>query len=222
MRTHRLSLMRSLMAIALFAGTTDLLAQNPPTTPPASPPGARGGGGGGGVGGGRGRGAIRVFALESPNFADGGLIPDLHAQPGPDVSPQLKWSGAPDSVASFVLVVHDLDAVSANGTDDLLHWLVWNIPGTATAMPGGLPHGPQLPGGSWQISATGPFYRGPAAPATGPPHHYLFELYALDITLDVPAVGASPPATRAAIVAAMAGHIRGKAVLTGRYRRAAP
>ena len=68
----------------------------------------------------------------------------------------------------------------------------------------------------------GPNYRGPAAPASGPLHHYVFELYALDVWLDVPAVGQSPAATRAAVMAAMAGHVRGKGVLTGRYRRPAP
>ena len=42
-----------------------------------------------------------------------------------------------------------------------------------------------MPGGSYQISATGPMYRGPGAPANGPFHHYMFELYALDTKLDV-------------------------------------
>ena len=73
-----------------------------------------------------------------------------------------------------------------------------------------------------QISATGPNYRGPAAPASGPFHHYVFEIYALDVWIDVPAVGQSPAATRTAVMAAMAGHVRGKGVLTGRYRRPAP
>jgi phosphatidylethanolamine-binding protein (PEBP) family uncharacterized protein len=53
-------------------------------------------------------------------------------------------------------------------------------------------------------------------------HHYVFELYALDVWIDVPAVGQSPAATRAAVLAAMAGHVRGKGVLTARYRRPAP
>ena len=76
-----------------------------------------------------------------------------------------------------------------------------------------------LQDGSRQISATGPNYRGPAAPASGPPHHYVFELYALDTTVDVPAVAASPAETRAAVTAAMAGHVRGKGVLVGLFKR---
>ena len=174
-----------------------------------------------GRGGGRGRGrAMRVFTLTSPAFADGGQIPVKHAQPGHDVSPPLAWSGAPDSTVSFVLIVHDADAAVGNGTDDLLQWMVWNVPGTATAIAEGVQQGGQLPDGSRQISATGPNYRGPAAPATGPAHHYVFELYALDVMLEVPSVGAAPAATRAAVVAAMAGHVRGKAVAVGMFRRA--
>ena len=63
---------------------------------------------------------------------------------------------------------------------------------------------------------------GPAAPASGPAHHYVFELYALDVWIDVPAVGQSPATTRTAVMAAMSGHVRGKGVLTARYRRPAP
>jgi phosphatidylethanolamine-binding protein (PEBP) family uncharacterized protein len=77
----------------------------------------------------------------------------------------------------------------------------------------------QLPDGTRQISATGPYYRGPGAAASGPAHHYLFELFALDTTLDVPAVGASPSNTRAAVAAAMAGHVRGKAAYVGLFKR---
>ena len=71
--------------------------------------------------------------------------------------------------------------------------------------------GPQIADGTRQISASGPYYRGPAAPATGPAHHYALELFALDVMLDVPPVaGQMPATTRAAVVAAMAGHVRGK------------
>jgi len=159
------------------------------------------------------------MTLETPAWTDGGQIPAKYAQQGDEVSPPLTWSNVPDAAVSFVLVFHDLDAATAPGTDDTLHWLVWNIPGSARALAERVPQGPTLPDGSRQISATGPNYRGPAAPASGPPHHYVFELFALDAMLDVPAVGATPSQTRAAVIAAMAGHVRGKAVYIGRYKR---
>ena len=173
-------------------------------------------------GGGRGRGGIVTMTLSSTAWSDGGQIPEKYTQvggPAGEVSPPLSWSGAPENTAEFVLIVHDADAPIGNGTDDLLHWMVWKIPGTATILSEHRPPGAQLPDGMRQISATGPSYRGPGALAAGPAHHYVFELFAIDATIDVPAVGTPPPQTRAAVVAAMAGHIRGKVVLVGLFKR---
>lgn len=192
-----------------------------------------------------GRGGIRNMTLTSSAFQDGGMIPDKHAQPGRDVSPPLSWSGAPDSAASFVLLMHDIDAVSGDGTADVLHWMVWGIPGTMLSLPEGLPQGPTIPisapvqvagavgggggggrggagGGIRQLSVSGPYYRGPAAPSTGPAHHYVFELYALDVNINVQSGIVSTAVTRDAVMDAMKTHIRGKAVLVGLYRRPAP
>jgi Raf kinase inhibitor-like YbhB/YbcL family protein len=206
-------LLRSACLLALVLTVTQsAAAQNPPA---GGAPAGRGGGGGGG----RGR-AVRVMTLTSSGFTDGGQIPLKYSQAGEEVSPPLTWSGAPDSTMSFVLIVHDADAAVGNGIDDVLHWMVWNIPGTATSLAEHVPQGPQLTDGTRQISVSGPYYRGPAAPVTGPVHHYLFELYALDSMLDIAPVGAAPAATRAAVAAAMAGHIRGKAVTVGLFRRA--
>jgi len=202
MRFHRLAVFVLVLPLA------SALAQNPPA--------GRGGGGGG-----RGR-AVQIMTLTSSSFTDGGQIPVKFSQAGDELSPALAWTGAPDTTASFVLIVHDANAVAGNGMDDALHWMVWNIPGSSRALAEGIPQGPQLSDGSRQISVTGPNYRGPAAPSNGPPHHYLFELYALDTMLDVPAVGAAPAATRAAVITAMAGHVRAKAVTVGLFRRAAP
>lgn len=171
---------------------------------------------------GQGRTPLRVLTLATPAFTDGGAIPARHAQPGRDVSPALSWSGAPDSVRSYVLVVHDVDAAQGDGTDDTLHWLLWNIPGSATALPEGVPAGAQLADGTRQISVSGPYYRGPAAPATGPAHHYVFELYALDITLNIAPTALPSALTRESIMQAMAGHVRAKGSLVGTYRRPAP
>ena len=162
------------------------------------------------------------MTLTTPAWPDGDPIPAKYTQAGEQVSPKLDWTNTPPGTQSFLLHMHDPDVARNKTTDTQVHWLVWNIPGTTTALPEGVPHRPESPDGVRQISVSGPYYRGPAAPASGPVHHYVFELYALDAVLDVPAVGQSPALTRAAVMAAMAGHIRGKGVLTGRYRRPAP
>jgi Raf kinase inhibitor-like YbhB/YbcL family protein len=193
-----------------------------PAAPGGQPPPAgaqRGAQPPGGRGGGRGRGAIAVMTMTSTSFPDGGRIPAKYTQAGEEASPALAWSGAPEGTASYVLIVHDVDTAVGNGTDDMLHWLVWDIPPATTSLPEHVPQGAQLPDGSRQISATSPAYRGPGAPASGPAHHYVFELFALDTMVEVPAVGASPPQTRAAVVAAMAGHVRAKAAYVGLFKR---
>jgi Raf kinase inhibitor-like YbhB/YbcL family protein len=161
------------------------------------------------------------MTLSTPAWIDGGMMPLRHTQAGDEVSPPLEWTDPPATARSFVLIVHDIDATNVDGTADTLHWLVWNIPATARALPEHVPQGAELPDGSRQIAVTGPYYRGPAAPATGPVHHYVFDLYALDAMIDVPPVGAPVAQTRAAVVAAMAGHVRGKGSLVGRFKYAA-
>ena len=82
----------------------------------------------------------------------------------------------------------------------------------------GVPKGPKLANGAYQISATGQVYRGPGAPANGPRHHYMFELYALDAKIDVePAADAFD--TRANVLKAMQGHVLAKAVYGGLFKR---
>jgi Raf kinase inhibitor-like YbhB/YbcL family protein len=201
-----------MIAVGIVAVAIATVSAQPPT------PGGRGPSTSSGRAG-RGRGGIQLMTLTSTAFADGGQIPAKYTQGGGESSPPLAWSNAPDGIVTFALVVHDPDAPIGSGTDDILHWMVWNIPPATTSLPERVAPGPQLPDGARQISATGPFYRGPGALASGPAHHYVFELYALDTTIDVPAVGASPPQTRAAVMAAMAGHIRGKAVLVGLFKR---
>ena len=179
----------------------------------------------------RGRGGAPAAAPAAPpmtltisGFPDGGQIPVKFSQaaegvaPGEGTSPAMTWANVPAGTQSFVLNMHDMDVARNRTTDDQAHWVVWNIPATATSLPEGVPRGSQRPDGSFQISATGAMYRGPGAPANGPMHHYTFELFALDTKLDVqPLTDAFD--TRAAVIKAMQGHILGKAVYGGLFRR---
>jgi Raf kinase inhibitor-like YbhB/YbcL family protein len=167
-----------------------------------------------------------AMVLTVQGFADGGEIPVRFSQaapgaaPGEGTSPALSWTNVPAGTQSFVLNMRDLDVARNRTTDDQAHWVVWNIPASATSLPEGVPRGSQLPDGSYQISATGPVYRGPGAPATGPRHHYMFELYALDTKLAVTPT-ADAFETRTNVFGAMQGHVLGKAVYGGLFRRPA-
>ncbi|MEO6223340.1 MAG: YbhB/YbcL family Raf kinase inhibitor-like protein [Vicinamibacterales bacterium] len=224
----------TLALLLVFAGATLVPAQTPPPagtptqTPPAGqraggappqgtpPAGQRGGGGGRG-----GRGGTVIMTMTAP-WSPGAEIPMKYTQAGEEVSPPLSWDNPPETVVSFALIVHDVSAAVNPGTDDVLHWMVWNIPAASRGLAEGVPPGSVLPDGTRQISVTGPNYRGPGALASGPSHVYLFELFALDSMIDVPAIGptgATIPQTRAAVMAAMATHVRGKAVMSGVFKR---
>ena len=159
-----------------------------------------------------------AMTLTTTAFPDGGVIPPKYTQAGDQISPALVWTNAPPATQSFVLHMHDLEVARNRTTDDQLHWLVWNMPPTVTSLPEGVPQGAELKDGSRQVSASGPMYRGPGAPATGPPHHYTFEIFALDTKIDVPPV-ADAFDTRANVMKAMQGHIIGRAVYMGLFRR---
>jgi Raf kinase inhibitor-like YbhB/YbcL family protein len=159
------------------------------------------------------------FALTSPSFEDGGIIPNKYtkaADPAAPVSPALAWANVPDGAVSFVLTMHDPDSALKRHTDEVLHWLMFNLPGAARALPEAVPVGARLPDGSIQIlnEFKVPGYGAPGAGAAGPYHHYTLELYALDIKLNL-----GPDATEADVESAMQGHILAKAVVVGRFHR---
>ena len=177
-------------------------AQGTPAAQPASPP----------------------MVLTIPGWPDGRPIPVKFTQAGEQVSPELKWTNVPPGTQSFVVNMLDPDVSIQHGTETQPHWIVWNIPATATGLPENVPHGAQLPDGMRQISATGPQYRGPGAAASGPLHHYTFEVYALDTKIDVsPSTGETPHlaavATRTNVMKAIQGHVLGKAVYVGLFKR---
>ena len=156
------------------------------------------------------------LALTTMAFPDGGEIPVKYTMASANaVSPDLQWTNVPASTVSFALIFHDADTSVQKKTDDIVHWAMFNIPGSARGLAEGVAAGAALPDGSVQAKNVrgANAYMGPGAPA-GPFHHYTFELFALDIKLDLGA-----DATRADIMKAMDGHILGKAVLIGRFHR---
>jgi Raf kinase inhibitor-like YbhB/YbcL family protein len=157
------------------------------------------------------------LTLSSPAFEDGGIIPNKYTQADAKfVSPKLEWTHVPQGTVSFALIMHDPDVAREKKVEDVLHWMIFNIPGNVRELPENVPGTAQMPDGSIQAkNVRGDIgYRGPGAGAAGPYHHYTFELFALDTKLEL-----GPEATRAEVLSAIDGHILGKGVLVGRFHR---
>jgi phosphatidylethanolamine-binding protein (PEBP) family uncharacterized protein len=92
------------------------------------------------------------LTLTTTAFADGGIIPNKFTQTadGAPVSPALTWTNVPDGTVSFALILHDPDTSLEKTTNEVLHWMVFNIPGTARELSEGVPAQAQLPDGSIQ------------------------------------------------------------------------
>jgi Raf kinase inhibitor-like YbhB/YbcL family protein len=149
--------------------------------------------------------------LTSSAFEQGGSIPSVYSCEGEDVSPDLQWSGAPVTTRSYALVCEDPDA--PRGT--YIHWVLFNVPGDAVELNRAVPSVPELPSGArhGRNTAGDMAYAGPCPPP-GSPHRYFFRLYALDISLNLPA-----GATKAELEKAMNQHIVAQGTLMGRYKR---
>ena len=215
-----------MMVVAILAAvilaTTLAVAQAPAGGQGGGGRGAGGGAQGGGGGGQRG-GARTVLTVTTSAWPDGDVIPAKYVNAGDKKSPafDFKWMTGtadampPATLQSFAIVFHDIEnAPNATTGEDTLHWMIWDIPGTAKGIPEGLPMG-DLPDGSKQATSSigrGAYF-GPGA-GPGPYHHYVFEFYALDTKLNLPATTA-----RAAVMTAMNGHVIGKAAYVGRYHQ---
>lgn len=151
-----------------------------------------------------------AIQLTSEAFSDGTMIPKRFTCDGEDLSPPLSWSGLPTETRSLALICDDPDAPV--GTWD--HWVLFNIPATATALPENVPAKASLDDGSvhGNNSWGRPGYGGPCPP--GGTHRYFFKLYALDTELNL-----KTGATKSQLVKAMEGHILAQGQLMGKYRR---
>jgi len=155
-----------------------------------------------------------AFGIRSSAFSDGGRIPREYTCEGPDTSPPLEWSGAPQGTKSLALIVDDPDAPDpAKPQRVYVHWVVYNIPPDSTgfgkdASKSGLSGGAKVGNNDWGKAE----YGGPCPPIGR--HRYFFKLYALDTTLD----NLSTP-TKKDLESAMQGHILEQCVVMGTYQK---
>jgi Raf kinase inhibitor-like YbhB/YbcL family protein len=151
------------------------------------------------------------MTLTSPAFSEGGIVPTVNTCNGANTSPTLTWTGAPSGTQSFAVVLTDL-------TISMAHWVIYDIPASATALPAGIENtaDPASVSGAHQIvSIHAPVvgYYGPCPP-NPPAHSYQFAVYALDVT---PLPGVTAQSTRPETVAAVQAHRLAGATLTGSY-----
>ena len=133
------------------------------------------------------------FKLESPVVKPGGTIGAEQVFngmgcDGQNVSPELKWSGAPAGVKSFAVTLYDPDAPTGSGW---WHWVVFDIPASSSGLAAGAgaSDGSKLPPGSRQgrTDFGSPGFGGPCPPP-GEKHRYIFTVFALKTDhIDVPA-----------------------------------
>jgi len=163
---------------------------------------------------------LAPFTIVSRDFHDGGRLPVFTEYGGVDASevgcsgknlaPELNWFNAPSGTAGYALLVNDMDAPLSGGWH---HYVVYNIPGAATTLPG---HGAHLyteGATSWDVNgipAVG--WGGPCPPANGQIHHYIFTLYALS-TATIPGSNL----TYEDVLSAIAPYVVGSTVIIGTF-----
>lgn len=149
--------------------------------------------------------------ITSSAFKEGRNIPATYTCTGTNISPQLSWSGVPDSAKTLALIVDDPDAPSGTW----VHWVAYNIPVTRHQFEENLSKSAKLADGTLQgINDFHNIGYGGPCPPPGPAHHYHFKLYALDTHLDL-----SSGLTKSALLSAMKGHVIAQGELTGSFKK---
>jgi len=155
------------------------------------------------------------LTVQSPAFASNTVVPQRFTGDGADVSPQLSWSGVPDSAKELALIMDDPDAPTP---ESWVHWVIYKIPPSVTSLLENIaktdtltaPEGALQGKNSWGNIG----YGGPAPPPGHGVHHYYFKLYALDTALNV-----SSGLTKAELHSAIEGHVLAEGELVGTYQR---
>lgn len=150
--------------------------------------------------------------LASAAFGDGAALPPRFTEDGAGTSPPLAWSGLPGGTAGVVLIAEDADSPTPQ---PLVHLLAWDLPpGAAGIGEGRLTASAEPAATLGRNSFMKDGWLPPDPPTGHGPHRYVFQVYALDRALDLPASSG-----RGALVAAMKGRVLAKGSLIGTYER---
>ena len=152
--------------------------------------------------------------VSSTVFDLGKPIPKKYTDDGEDLSPPLTWKHVPAEAVSLAVVCDDPDAPSEQ---PWVHWVIYNIPATMTALPEGASSIKAKKLAEFAVEGKNSWgkigYQGPAPPR-GETHHYHFKVYALDAKLGIKA-----GATKERLLSVMTGHILAEGKAVGRYQR---
>lgn len=163
-----------------------------------------------------------TFQVTSPAFRDGDVLPATFAFDGTGIdgtpcgggnqSPPLAWTGAPDGTRSFAVVAFDPDGFNGLG---VAHWVLYGIPPSVASLAQGAGTMATVAyvSGTHEYGQTG--FRGFCPPKGQSIHHYVLTVYALDLAPDALESGL----TRAALLAALKGHVLRASSIVGRYGR---
>lgn len=162
-----------------------------------------------------------AFKLESPTIKPNSTLTDAQVFngfgcTGKNISPALKWSGAPAGTKSYAVTVYDPDAPTGSGW---WHWVVYNLPASATELAegAGATDGKAMVAGAVQgrtdFGAAG--FGGACPPPGDKPHRYIFTVFALKTDkLELPA-----DATAALVGYMLNANKLGTASFTAKYGR---
>lgn len=165
--------------------------------------------------------APETISVTSSVFDHHGMVPEANSAYGDNTSIDLSWADLPEGTQQLALICDDPIVVEIGMMEQpFVHWVMYNIPASASGLPAGLPSDATLEVDGLEGAVNGlnglrrPGYFGPRPPANGQLHAYHFRVYALDDALNL-----EPGLGKAELLDAMEGHVLATGMLMGHYER---
>lgn len=157
------------------------------------------------------------FTLSIPGVSDNRLFTSAAASDAPgcggkNQSPALSWNAGPAGTQSYAIVMHDPDGQKGLGVD---HWIHYGIKPTTHQIAAGVGAKSALEGVGGTTSKGNTHYMGPCPPVGDSAHHYIIQIYALDLAPDALPAGL----TRAELMEKIKGHVLRNSSAVRRYHR---